>query len=79
MTYIYDKRLRDDGDNGYEDIRVSRWSDEGLIYLVLGEGNLETRVTLSPKTACRLGWALLDAESSRPRLEPDEVNDPVQP
>ena len=79
MTYIYDKRLRDDGDMGYEDIRVSRWSDEGFIYLVLGEGNLETRVTLSPKTACRLGWALLDAESSRPRLEPDEVNDPVQP
>lgn len=76
---IYDKRLRDDTDQGYDEIRVSRWSEDGNIYLVLGDEPMETRVTLSPRTACRLGWALLDAEGARPRLEPDEVNDPVQP
>lgn len=79
MTYIYDKRLRDDIDTGFEHIRVSRWCEDGNIYLVLGEGDLETRVALSPKTACRLGWALLDAEGARPRLEPDEQTDPVLP
>jgi len=79
MTYIYDKNLREIDDDGYEAIRVSRWSEDGYIYLVLGGGDFETRVTLNPKTACRLGWALLDAESARPRLEPDEIIDPVQP
>lgn len=80
MAFIYDKQLDPPAPPkpyGFTDIRVSKWSENGEIYLVLGQPPYETRITLSPKTACALGWALLDAEGAKPRLEPDEHTDPV--
>ena len=80
MHAIYDKRINPPAqpvDYGFTNIRVSKWTEDGYIYVIFGESPCEIRVTLSPKTACQLGWALLDAEGAKPRLEPDEHTDPV--
>jgi len=81
MTHVYDQVITPHPSTGLQKIRVSRWTDDGFIYVVLGDYPHQTSIYFTSEYARRFGWALLRADSAKaqPWQEPDENTDPVLP
>ena len=81
MTHIYNQTIAPQrATGGLQQIRVSKWTEDGFIYITLGDYPHQTTFYVTGDYAKRLGWALLRAESSKaePWQEPDENTDPTQ-